>query len=930
MEEMVIFSLSSSRSGDHGANIHSFRFGFSGGSLRTASRYCLAGITLLFAFVHPTHAQSGAEETKSAEVDQNSPEALYQRSLQFFTGEGFSQSSTQAMTLLRQSVKMDYPPAINQLAYYNQESIGMVFRNRRKALLLYEQAAELGYVPAMYNLASTLLERESESAWSQALPWFEKAASFDLDSAELSETEWSLYEMSIAEANLRLGLYHSEKSTQENDLKAHPYFLKAAQMGNLRAQLKIARAYAIGIGVEVDLPLAETHIENASRNLTTRIRRMGSDVFAAQQISSNEAYTLEEDAVKQGKELVEAMRITIARELTESEEIEIDPASALVWFQKAAEAGSKFAGTRVGILWLQGHAPSVTEKEALERLKASAKFDHSEAHHALGFYYAHHIETPELDKARKHFAYAAEDGFYDSAIALEDRNLKAQPVFLRTSRLHAIEAYEATKDTESVDVEALFSVGIDYWEGRGDTGIDRRKAGKLFQQAAALNHPHGLYYAAMAYFYGDLQELTLGSLFFSQTSTKSIELFEDAVEKGSTEALYMLGLCYIYGFDGVTKNKALADSYFERLYNKGRLRKGAYGRALVYSESETWTPDWPRALGYYTEAAELGHPRAMVEAGRILLEGKPEQPKDYPAAKTWFETALKDAGGATLGQAHFYLGQIHSEGLGVNGDYLEGFLHYEKAALLNHFEALEIVADTYAEGNEAIQFQPLVAARMYERLVANRKTEYVDPFIKALYLSGDTARFNQMLTTLFDLNMRPDRVRYYRAVRKYEATRDREQKKRALRTIRSLATKGHPEAAAYILKLNRETQKPSKTLRRIASQANTFETPLAYYYLALCGLNSDQWDLKISPQEMIQEAAEAGVIEAIEYLFNQNMTNESRIENELLVEWLTPKAKRGLPEAQKLLDKIIEHMGEGSPEDRSDPDGASGYGSDLA
>ena len=322
---------------------------------------------------------------------------------------------------------------------------------------------------------------------------------------------------------------------------------------------------------------------------------------------------------------------------------------------------------------------------------------------------------------------------------------------------------------------------------------------------------------------------------------------------------------------------------------------------------------------------------AMTEAGKIHLEGKKNQPKDYTLAKEWFEKALNEAQGTPLSEANFYLGKIYTNGLGVEEAAVEGFRYYEKAALLGHKQALEKVATTYATGNELIQYKPLVAARMYERLVANGQHQFVDPFIRALYESGDTARFNEMLTTLFDLNLRSDMVTYYRSVRKYESTRNNDEKQRAWRVIERLANRGHSDALAYIMQNSKGATKPTKTLKKLADTISLTSSPEAYFYLALCGLQNERWELKSPPDAMIRKAAEAGVVQAIEYLFQADLaqTTENR-DKSSYIDWLKPKAQRGIPAAQELMDRILQSMEENTEDSNDGESEASGYGTSVA
>ena len=62
-------------------------------------------------------------------------------------GSGVAQSSLKAFELLRRAARSNYPPAIFQLGYLHRHS-PYKRNNPQKAVKLYEQAANAGYVPA--------------------------------------------------------------------------------------------------------------------------------------------------------------------------------------------------------------------------------------------------------------------------------------------------------------------------------------------------------------------------------------------------------------------------------------------------------------------------------------------------------------------------------------------------------------------------------------------------------------------------------------------------------------------------------------------------------------------------------------------------------------------------------------------------------------
>ena len=147
-----------------------------------------------------------------------------------------------------------------------------VYMNRSKALELYNEAADKGYVYAQIRLGELYKEGEDVTMdLNRAVYWYTKAA--EQDSANPPAVQLSLYEcykdlgnceeavrwlMLSAEsgydwAQITLGdCYMNEECTSYDSSEAVRWYRKAAEQGNECAQYDLGRCYEQGLGIPVD------------------------------------------------------------------------------------------------------------------------------------------------------------------------------------------------------------------------------------------------------------------------------------------------------------------------------------------------------------------------------------------------------------------------------------------------------------------------------------------------------------------------------------------------------------------------------------------------------------------------------------------------------------------------------------------------------
>lgn len=213
-------------------------------------------------------------------------------------------------------------------------------------------------------------------------------------------------------------------------------------------------------------------------------------------------------------------------------------------------------------------------------------------------------------------------------------------------------------------------------------------------------------------------------------TTKAIETWKIAAEKGHVDAQVMLAIYYSLG-KGMYRDEEKAVYWYSKAANQGDAA-AQYQLGVRYETGKGIIKDNKQAVYWYRLAAEQGHDIAQTTLGDFYFDGFGVE-KNYEQAKKWYLKASEQ------NNARSFLGlfRIHLNGNGVDrnvkeavkyltkgaelGDvacqWLLGFNYYtdvnglglsengelatywlEKAVVQNHDGAMEVLADMYAEG----------------------------------------------------------------------------------------------------------------------------------------------------------------------------------------------------------------------------------------
>lgn len=139
--------------------------------------------------------------------------------------------------------------------------------NRQRAVSLFQEAAEAGYAPAQYNLASIYMGNLVGKDTVKALHWFSLAA-----------------EAGDFDAMFNIAYIYDRGFLGEQDMEqARFWYARAAQAGSGRAQYDLAAIYQHGRGVAVDLEKALYWYDRARQSGVARALPNFEEIQAALQ-----------------------------------------------------------------------------------------------------------------------------------------------------------------------------------------------------------------------------------------------------------------------------------------------------------------------------------------------------------------------------------------------------------------------------------------------------------------------------------------------------------------------------------------------------------------------------------------------------------------------------------------------------------------------
>ncbi|XP_070553437.1 DAP3-binding cell death enhancer 1-like [Ptychodera flava] len=176
--------------------------------------------------------------------------------------------------------------------------------------------------------------------------------------------------------------------------------------------------------------------------------------------------------------------------------------------------------------------------------------------------------------------------------------------------------------------KALYNLGLCYEEGRGVKKC-LTKAADYYQLAAAKGHPMALYNLAVFYLLG------LGGL--PKDSRKSVELMEQAAEKGLQQAQVYMGTYYL---EEPHINTERAVGFFEE-GSKDEDAECQYYLGMCYEQGWGVSRNEAKAADMYSKAAKQNHTDAQYNLAVFNELGLGGLPEDREYARQLYTLASK-------------------------------------------------------------------------------------------------------------------------------------------------------------------------------------------------------------------------------------------------------------------------------------------------
>lgn len=170
---------------------------------------------------------------------------------------------------------------------------------------------------------------------------------------------------------------------------------------------------------------------------------------------------------------------------------------------------------------------------------------------------------------------------------------------------------------------------------------------------------------------------------------QAIEKYKQAADLGSVEAWNALAVVIMHGGDSKAPE---AFGYFSKAADGGHPR-GIYNLGLCYQDGVGTASDPSKAVGLFQKASDLGIPEAMTALAAAYETGAGTT-SDAGKAIQWYQKAA-DAGDL---DAIVAIGRAYAEGNGVTRDETKAATLFEQAASKDRADAINNLGVLYAKG----------------------------------------------------------------------------------------------------------------------------------------------------------------------------------------------------------------------------------------
>ena len=452
-------------------------------------------------------------------------------------------------------------------ALYGTANNYFQWQDCEKALIYYEQAADLGYAKAQYSLGHMYENGYGvEPSVEKALEWYQKAADQGYPAAvkkleELTHTPTPapvrVFPTSTVgpERNAGNGRFYLEKGDYS---KALEFFEKAADQGNAEAQYYLGYMYENGFGVEQSWKnwqkAAEWYQKAADQNYAPAQYGLG-NLYMYNRGVTVSFETAAEWYLKAAEQGNADAQYQLCFMYFGGLGVEKSEKKAFEWGLKAAEQGHAEAQANTGWMYMNGAGVELSFEKALEWNEKAANQGNPNAQCNLGYMYENgEGVTQSYEKAVEWYQKSADQGYARAQYNLGYMYDTGEGV--TQSYEKAVEWYQ--KAADQGDAIAQCNLGVMYDTGRGVLQSDE-KAVEWYQKAADQGYAIAQLNLGVMYYYG--QGIT-------QSFEKAVEWYQKAADQGYAIAQFYLGVMYEYG-EGVTQSYEKAREWYLKAADQG-------------------------------------------------------------------------------------------------------------------------------------------------------------------------------------------------------------------------------------------------------------------------------------------------------------------------------------------------------------------------
>lgn len=230
-------------------------------------------------------------------------------------------------------------------------------------------------------------------------------------------------------------------------------------------------------------------------------------------------------------------------------------------------------------------------------------------------------------------------------------------------------------------MEELYQKGIELWENaeqimkhdkissseaRRQMISYQKQAVECWQQAAEQGYAKAQYQLGHYYYHYGRN---------NNKNKKAFEWYSKAAEQGYALAQYEMGFLYTYGL-GVPMNRKMSYYWYEKAA-EGGVASAAGILGDRYSEDKS--PNYKKAIHWYTRALELGYPSSAEHKIGWCYE----KLGDYDHAVEWYVKGAEKG----IGDTAYHLAELYETGAGVPKDLKKAIECYRLSAKLGFPDA---------------------------------------------------------------------------------------------------------------------------------------------------------------------------------------------------------------------------------------------------